>query len=160
MRLYAPPPRHEVQLAGLAWGSTLQEVLHQCDAGFGGQRPAEELRLGDEIRQLRRWILRTRRIAVLRSTQFRPELPRLREGHLLGRRLDRIRARPDDQLVDQLGRIGLGSKERSINVDRCGLVDIGGCGYLQTRSELVGHEWLPQRGEAARLGVGADPGEQ
>src|SRR4029453_17913095 len=78
-------PWHEVQLAGHAWGSTLQEVLHQCDAGFGREWSAEELRLGDEIRQLRRWILRTRPIAVIRGTQFRPELPRLREGHLLGR---------------------------------------------------------------------------
>src|SRR5215217_194502 len=70
-------PRHEVQLAGLAWDPTLQEVLHQCDAGFGGQQPAEELRLGDEIRLLRRWILQPRPIAALPSTSFRPELPRL-----------------------------------------------------------------------------------
>src|SRR5215207_2861903 len=76
-------PRHEVQLAGLASGPTLQEVLHQCDAGFRGQRPAEEFRLGDEVRRWRRRTLQTRPIAVLRSTHFRPELPSLREGHLL-----------------------------------------------------------------------------
>jgi hypothetical protein len=43
-------PGHEVQLAGLACRPALHEVLHQRGGGRGGERPGEELRLGDRIR--------------------------------------------------------------------------------------------------------------
>src|SRR4029453_9648259 len=88
-------PRHEIQLAGLALGSVLYEGLHQRGDGFGWQWPVEELRSGDEIRLLRRRGRCTRRIPAFRITQLRPKLPRLRERHVLGRRPDWIRARPN-----------------------------------------------------------------
>src|SRR5262245_60035477 len=51
-------PRHEVQLAILAWVADLQECLSSLAAASGGSGRFEKLRHGYQMRPLSRWIVR------------------------------------------------------------------------------------------------------
>lgn len=110
-------PRHEIELAGFPRSPAMPEGLQQRRDGLAGQRSSGELRLREEEDRLGRLSDRIFTVLVRDIAELGPEAPRLGEGRALLRRSDGIRAGPSDQLVEQLGRIGSGSEERSVHVD-------------------------------------------